>query len=265
MRKRIAFLLPIILLASCGESSPIDEDTLFANFENKLISITEGMSSSEETMIRTIGYLAEGGGFFEMYTAKESKKTKYTYNESFLVETSGTDYFLDDNGFVTDSDEFVNQRYDNQMYFYEITDYQTWDDVRHRYFFEEEKISTFYSINFANEDIANIEAFKELREDKIHYEYGYTNFEGSIRDNKLIYSYYLKKYVVDTTGKAYLDNEISYTYEIKLENYKAASSTLKYENYTYTAGIITQGTLINLESKYSYSPLTEFQGTVIPY
>lgn len=264
MKKRYILLLPLLLINACNKdsSAPLDEETLFNNFEAKLRSLEGHVVSSHSSLKRKDVYTS-----ISTIMKDENTKTRYTYNGSYLVEAKGNAAILDDDGVtVSSSSAYTMQITNDSENFYKVTDYaeSDWTDTSSSVAYTDAGVALNYNIGFAQDDISNIEAMKQMT-NSLKYEYSYTNFEGKIEDNKLHYTYVVNFYTIYHGGVQVKDQMISYDNTLTIENNIVTKLEQKYSNILYYSEQPTNSIYVNSTVTYTQGEYSEFTGTVLPH
>lgn len=274
MKKAFILVLPLLLITSCNETqdkpvdpvTPVDETTLFNNFETKLKELEGHVSSSTTSLERTTVYKSGDYSLVQILT-DENEKVRYTYNDSYVVEANGTCAFLDDDGVtVSSSSEYTMQITNDSEKFYKVIDYveDDWDDSSTSIAYTEAGVALNYNIGFAQDDINNIEAMKTLT-DTLKYEYSYTNFEGVIEDNKLHYTYELDIYTIYDGGVKAISEKVTYDNTLTIENGLVTKLRQKYSDILYYAEQPLNCMYVTSTTEYTQGEYTEFSGTILPH
>lgn len=266
------FVLSLLLLAvtSCSNQEtpiePVDKDTLFTNFENQLKELEGHVQSAEIALERTTKY-SSGDYTLIAILHDESVKTRYTYNDSYVVEAKGTAAFLgDDADEVSTSSEYTMQITNDTENFYKVIDYveEDWQDSSTSVAYTEAGVALNYNIGFAQDDINNIEYMRGLT-DTLKYEYSYTNFEGKIEDNKLHYTYELRMYTIYDGGVRTISEKITYDNTLTIENGVVTRLRQKYADVLYYAEQPLNSMNVISNIIYTQGEYSEFSGTILPH
>ncbi len=266
MKKRYILLLPLLLITSaCNKKSsttPVDEETLFNNFETQLRSLEGHVVSSQTSLTRKDVYSS-----ISTVMKDESTKTRYTYNDSYLVETKGNAAIMDDDGVtVTSSSAYTIQITNDSEYFYKVIKYDEtgWGDSTDKVAYTDAGVALNYNIGFAQDDITNIDAMKQMK-DSLKYDYSYTNFEGVIEDNKLHYTYTVNFYTIYDGGVKAKSQSIAYDNTLTIENNVVTKLEQKYSNILYYSEQAVNKVYVNSTVTYTQGQYTKFTGTVLPH
>ena len=270
MKKIFILLLPLLIVTSCNNQEkpidPVDEATLFTNFENQLRQLEGHVKSSEIYLERTTKYSSGDSSLIAILT-DESIKTRYTYNDSYVVEAKGTAAFLnDDSVSISTSSEYTMQITNDSEKFYKVIDYveDDWDDSSTSIAYTDEGVALNYNIGFAQDDINNIETMRGLT-DTLKYEYSYTNFEGKIEDDKLHYTYELDIYTIYDGGVRSITEKITYDNTLTIENGIVTKLRQKYADILYYAEQPLNSLEVVSTTIYTQGEYSEFSGTILPH
>lgn len=282
MKKFIFLLIPLLLVSGCnsnnnnndnsnsgGEQVPIDEETLFNNFEAKLRSLEGHVNSKASSFTRTIDKMSGDTVAFRTISIDSATTTRYTYNDSYVVETNAMAAFLDDDGVtVTSSSNYKTQIYNDADSFYKVVKYDdsSWSsgDSCTSKTFTESSVPSIYNIGFALEVINDIEFMKSVK-NNIKYEYSHTNFEGNITNNELKFGYELRIYTIYDGGVKSLSQKITYENTLTLDNGLIKSLLQKYSNIVYYAETPIDCAYVTNNVTYYQGEYTQFSGTLLPH
>ncbi len=206
-----------------SDSSSVNEkkdEEKFAELGAKLRSLEGNIQQKKTSLTRTFVYPSDG--YFAIVVTNEEASTKYTRNDTYLIDTLGEEIYNPDDTEENEPLSYHAQIFDNGKKFYSIKEYSDGSSRSQKSLtFDELSVSQVYDIGFAQSEIDNftaILAYKENYPDL--FEYTFENIEGDIEGDKITYSYTISNYEEDEeegSSERYLNTRISYknVYTIK--------------------------------------------------
>ena len=250
-------------------ASELSDAEKLALLGEKLRSYEGHIVSKKTSLTRTFVYPSDG--YFGMVVVSEDETTRYTRGDSYLVDSIGEETINPDD--ATESEPAVTTTYhaqifDNGKKYYSI---KLYDDGTRTQSSIKISLSTkeaIYDISYAKDEIDNFEtmiAYKKNYPDLI--EYSFTNIDGELSGDKLIYSYQLSSYEVDededgSEGERYLTSCITYTNTFTIKDGLIAHLSQNYLSQTYAGDVCSSLEALS-EVDYIQGDYQEYAGDVL--
>lgn len=242
-------------------------DNEYDCFSSRLTKYEGHTNKKVFTVKRTNGYLTTGSDFLTVTLKDTGASSRYKRGNSYLVNTTGTAAYINDDGSVSDSSKYQTQIYDDQVNYYKITTYPKldWENSYKKIAYSKETEEINYNIGFASEDIVNAAQMKSFVGD-INYGINTINFEGKLDDDNVWnYGYTLTIYEIETGGQRNIHATYDYDTKLTIENGLGTHLEQVYTYTEYYGGVAAAYIKAESSIDYEYGEYSEFTGKLLPY